>query len=69
MERNSVVAKKEVTAKELTEWVKIIREENEKEWKEAEELMKVSAELEIRRYELSGSTNRPVSLPYCTSAG
>jgi len=64
-----VATKKDVTVKELKEWVRIIREENQKEWKEAEELMKVSAELEIRRYELSGSTTRPISMPYCSSAG
>jgi Zn-dependent peptidase ImmA (M78 family) len=62
-----MVREKDLTVKDLKEWIKIIREENQKEWKEAEELMKISVELEIERYELSGSTNRPVSLPLHTS--
>ena len=64
-----MVEEKELTIKDLKKWIKIIREDNDKEWKEAEELMKFSAELNIRRYELTGSTNRPVSVPYCTSTG
>jgi len=65
----SMIEEKGLKVKDLKEWIKIIREENPEEWKEAEELIKVLAELDIRRYELSGSTNRPISMPYCTSMG
>lgn len=68
-EGRSMIKEKDLTVRDLKEWIKIIREENQKEWKEAEELIKISAELDIKRYELSGSTNRPISMSYYASMG
>jgi hypothetical protein len=64
-----MIKEKDPTVKDLKKWIEIVRGENQKEWEEAEELAKISAELDIKRYELSGSTNRPISMPFCTSMG
>lgn len=64
-----MIKEKGLAVKDLKKWIKIIREENQKDWKEAEELIKISAELDIKRYELSGSTNRPISMSYYASIG
>ena len=61
------MVEKDLTVKKCKEWFKKIREENQEVWKQAEEIMKLSSELDIKRYELSGSTNRPISISYHAS--
>jgi len=65
VEKIGGIEKKGETDEGLFEWVRKFKEEHIEEWKKIEEIQKILVELGVRGYQLSGTIENPVIIPYC----